>query len=410
MQGERRGEIVEAIRGQLDREHDRTRWCAVKALGRLDAREALPDLIAGLRHDPDPDVRMEIAQVLGTWGETGAVEVLLDALNGDPDDDVRLQACRALGQIRDPRAEEALVGCLAVLDTLGVDDWDAGDDVDFSVVWELQREALEGLARIGGANAIEATIHLLSTDDDDDLQNLGLRVLATIGGQAAVGFVLEQLREGHRTARRQAAKALSTQGLEDGVVQPLLTALEDPDADVRIAAGWSLVNHAEREARPGLIKLLQDPSAAVRGEAVKMVSKLTVPEVITPLIRLAYDPDRTVQLRAIQALGERCERRAAANLLALLSRYHDDDVLANTLIKALGHIKTIEALEPLGQLLQEGPLPPTVRMQVVLAFGEIAAETMHNIQAQHGAKRATVVAPCLANMDPIGLLTGFGGR
>lgn len=374
MQGSR-CEIAEVIRGQLEADNDRTRWCAVKALGRLDAREALPGLMAALCHDPDPDVRMEAAAVLGAWSEPQAVDGLIDAINGDPDDDVRLQACRALGQIREPRAEQTLIDCLGADDAVGLVDWDTGDDIGFNVVWELQREALEGLARIGGEKAIEAAIRLLSEDDEDDLQGLGTRVLATIGGQRAAGFVVKQLEEGHRTARRQAAKALGyAQAPDETVIPPLLAALADAEPDVRIAAGWSLMSKAEAATYPALIKLLQDPDASVRGEAVRMVSGLSAPEVITPLIRLAYDLEPTVQQRAIQTLAERREPRAAAHLLALLTRSQENDVLANTLIKALGRINAFEVLEPLGKFLQSGRLPPTARMQAVLALGGIAAE------------------------------------
>ncbi len=385
----REGEIVEAIRAQFNRENDRNRWCAVKALGRLDAREVLPDFIDGLGRDPDPDVRMEIAAVLGTWGGPDAIDALIGTLNGDLDDDVRLQACRALGQIRDPRVVQVLIDCLMVNDDLSLGDWDTGDDIGFSVAWELQREALEGLARIGGEGVVEATIQLLSTEDDDDLEGLGLRVLARIGGQRALDFVIEQLVEGHRTARRQAAKALA-QAPGETAIPPLLAALEDVDADVRIAAGWSLVSRTDSALCPTLIKLLQDAEASVRVEAVKMVSNLSAPEVVNALIRLAYDPERAVQQQAIQALGAHCETRASANLLALLARSQKDDVLAHTLITALGRIKAVEALEPLGRLLTSGRLPSTTRMQAVLALGEIAADA--------------AVGACPAEVDPIDIL------
>ncbi len=399
-------DLVEAIRAQLDCENDRTRWCAVKALGRLDARGALPELPTALRRDPDPDVRMEIAWVLGSWSRAEGIEALIEALNGDLDDDVRLQACRALGHMRDPRAEQALIDCLAVHDTWGLDDWDDGDDIGFSVAWEVQREALEGLARIGGEDATEATIQVLRIEDDDDLQRLGMRTLATLGGERATDFVIAQLKEGHRTARRQAAKALAlaAQGSEATVMPHLLAALQDEDADVRIAAGWRLAGMAERAAPSALIRLLRDPDASVRGEAVRMVANVSGTEVVAPLIRLAYDPAPRVQQRAIEVLGERCESRAASNLLAILDRSRDDDVLANALVKALGCIKALEALAPLGQLLRDGGLPPTARVQAVFAFGDIAAEAIGQRQLQH-QQHEHVPEPYPADIDPVVTLT-----
>ena len=396
-----RREIVEAICAQLERDNDQIRWCAVKALGRLEAQDVLPTLAASLRHDPDPDVRMEIATVLGAWGRTDAVAALIAALNDDADDDVRLQACRALARIQDPRAAEALINCLAVHDALSLDHWDTGDDIDFSVIWELQREALDGLARIGGTDAVEAIIQLLHTEDDADLQGLGLRGLAAIGSQRAFEVVIEQLQRGSRTARQQAAAALASV-MHESVIPPLLTALEDEEADVRIAAGWSLRSKAVPATFPALIKLLQDPEASVRGEAVAITANLSAPAVATPLIRTAYDPDRTVQQRAIEALGERCEIRASANLLALLARSQGDEVLANAVIKALGRIKPLEALEPLRQYLKSDALPPTARMQAVLALGEIAADTAGRLTSGELPQR---LAAQWEEADPIDTLT-----
>ncbi|WP_143309056.1 HEAT repeat domain-containing protein, partial [Candidatus Entotheonella palauensis] len=351
------------------------------------------------------DVRMEIATVLGALGTADAVDVLIDTLNNDFDDDVRLQACRALGQIRAPRAAEALAACLAVTEDLDLGDWDTGDDIGLSVVWDLQREALEGLARIGGEEAVEAAIRLLNTDDDDGLQGLGLRVLATIGGQRATDFVIAQLKTGQRTARRQAAKALSfAQMPDDTAIPPLLAALEDSDSDVRMAAGWGLVSKAAPSTFPALIQLLQDPDASVRGEAIMMVTDLADTEIGTPLIRLAYDPERAVQLRAIQALGERREPRASANLLALLTRSQGDDGLANTLIVALGQLQAREALEPLGQLLKSGCLPPTTRLQAVLALGEIAAAVAGSTTSEQQPETSGLEP---AEVDPIDILSGL---
>lgn len=371
-----RYDVIEAICVQLKQDNDRTRWSAVKSLSRIGACEAIPVLTARLHSDPDPDVRMEIARALGRLKAQQAVDALIATLHGDPDEDVRLQACQALGQLPSPQSLAALVGCLAsdgLEDAVG---WEIDDDIDFGATWEIQRAALEGLGTIGDEHAVEAIVQLMASDDLDDLEELGLRVLGEIGGKQAIDFVLGRLREGEPRTRRRAARALAN--VDDPAIRPrLIDALRDSEPDVRAAAGWALAaQHALCDpVAPHLTALLQDPDETVRLEAVNIVAAYRSEHVTEHLIRRLNDPHREVQLRVIQTLEDQLEPRAIAPMLALLAASRTEPALTAPLIKALGVLKAGEALAPICQLLEDEPTPanPAVRLQSALALGDIAA-------------------------------------
>jgi HEAT repeat protein len=69
------------------------------ALGALQAREAVPDLLQALRHDKDGWVRAAAARALGAMQAREAVPDLLQALRQDKDSWAREAAVQALGQL-----------------------------------------------------------------------------------------------------------------------------------------------------------------------------------------------------------------------------------------------------------------------------------------------------------------------
>ena len=389
-----RSEAIEAICAQLQQSNERTRWSAVKSLSRIGAGEAIPSLVAQLHRDPDPDVRMEIADALGRLGAQEAVDALIATLRDDPDEDVRIQACRALGQLPSPRAIEALLDCLTGDAFSEMDTWELDDDIDYGATWELQREALEGLENIGDARAVEAVVQFMASDDRDDLEAVGLRVLATVGGERALTFVLHQLREGRPLTRCRAARALACVD-EPMIRQPLIDALNDREPDVRVAAGWALAAQPPDAAVPHLAVLLRDPDAAVRLEAVNIVATSQHDAVTAHLIRRLNDPQPEIQLRVIQVLEDRFEQRAIAPMLTLLAVSRRNPVLAAELIKALGVLRASDALVPICQILEDRPTSP-VRLQAALALGEIESARLQGADV-HGDVHQTILS---ADMPP----------
>jgi HEAT repeat protein/lysophospholipase L1-like esterase len=79
--------------------HAPRRWNAARALGRIEAPEAVRPLMRAL-HDPDDHVRVHAARALGKLGPLArAAADALTAASGDPNTDVRQEAARALQRI-----------------------------------------------------------------------------------------------------------------------------------------------------------------------------------------------------------------------------------------------------------------------------------------------------------------------
>jgi HEAT repeat protein len=106
-----RAELVPVLR-RLVREDPQweVRASAGRALGRLAARDAVPDLVRALR-DPVVDVRVVAAAAIWRLPDPAAVPALIELL-GDPDASARQWATLALGVIRDTRAVTPLSGLL----------------------------------------------------------------------------------------------------------------------------------------------------------------------------------------------------------------------------------------------------------------------------------------------------------
>ncbi|MCZ6679389.1 MAG: HEAT repeat domain-containing protein [Candidatus Poribacteria bacterium] len=110
---------------------------AVRALSRIEPREAVAEWIKGLR-DGNPQIRTQAAIMLGELQVKNAVPELIKVLAVDPVVDVRLNAAKALGKIGDPVGVPALTEALK----------DEHRDV--------RKWAANGLRRIGTPEALKA--------------------------------------------------------------------------------------------------------------------------------------------------------------------------------------------------------------------------------------------------------------
>jgi hypothetical protein len=79
---------------------------AVTILGQIRDPSTLPCIIEAARY-PDPRVRKEAAQVLGTWGVDGALTTLLGLLE-DPDPTVQMTLIHVIGRLKSEEAVRAL--------------------------------------------------------------------------------------------------------------------------------------------------------------------------------------------------------------------------------------------------------------------------------------------------------------
>jgi len=223
------------------------RRSAAAWLGRAGAREAVPALVAALK-DPDAAVRSEAAKALGFIKDARAADALAAALR-DPDRNVRFCAAYALGELREPSTAQAL---LAALD-------DPEPTVREQAAWalrELHDPALakplaERLAR-GGPAAPHAAWAL---------RQMGIEHIVP-----AVARLL-----GHRDPGvRLRAVELLAGAADKAATAPLLEALADADAKVRLAAVRALVQRREPKVLAAVRELAKrEKDPAVRQAAAE---------------------------------------------------------------------------------------------------------------------------------------------
>jgi HEAT repeat protein len=206
-------------------------------VGRTDAKEAVPALIAALAKDTDPRVRDYAAQALRQIGTDAkeAVPALITALAKDTDPSVRRNAAEALGWIG-PDAKEAVPALITAL----------AKDTDPSVR-DYAARALD-IVRTDAKEAVPALIAALAKDTD-----------LSVRGDAAL--TLGRISRGMKEA-----------------VPALITALaKDADWSVRASAAYALgqIGTDAKEAAPYLVNALaKDTDLSVRGDAARALTQI----------------------------------------------------------------------------------------------------------------------------------------
>ena len=207
-------------------------WAA-KVLPGIDpthTREAVAGLADALKY-PNVSDRLEAAGGLGDIGPDAkaAAPALLDAL-ADADHAVRLGAARALRNI-DP--EQALKAVPALRDEVRM----GRDPI-------LRIEAAGVWLQIDAPHATEAALALASDFGGDGLQGAAAAQAWERAGSKVAGAVpglIDALKDGKASVRRDAARALGMVGADAKEAVPALKALlKDEDKDVRQAAAKAL--------------------------------------------------------------------------------------------------------------------------------------------------------------------------
>ncbi len=280
-----------------------TRMAAATALGVLGDPASMAPLGVALA-DPIAGVRRCALTSLAQLGPAPDVEAACAPLIGDRSVDVRVAAIDALAAVsidadrrlgivvqdRSARVRRALAAHVPTLSAATVAALLADRDADVRIA------AVSVLARAPRSDLIEPLTALLG-DDAWEVRRAACHALALAGGSAVAEALVPALTDSHPTVRAAAGNALADAcgdglaaeieaamggagpGLRRALVHaldrcpapaalPVLNdAVEDEDADVRLAAATVLTAIGGTEARQLLRPLLGDPVRAVREAA-----------------------------------------------------------------------------------------------------------------------------------------------
>jgi HEAT repeat protein len=175
-----------------------------------------------------------------------------------------------------------------------------------------------------------------------------------------------ELASGDPARRREVVRLLAAHAV-DAVRAPLLQALGDPDATVRLEAADVAGRLQIRESTATLVTWIDDPDVAAREAAARALGRLGDTGQRGPLVRALGDPDARVRraaVGAVAALG------GAESVVPLLGRLDDDDpqVRVDAAV-ALGALGDARATVPLVGRARDGA--PEVRAAVYTALGAL---------------------------------------
>jgi HEAT repeat protein len=232
--------LAEDLLGARDLE---TRIAAARLLAKIGTPDAL-ELLRGAMEDADANFRARLVKVVGRVDHPVATEVLIGALN-DPDCYVRKSAVESVPHVDHPAIIGALVQCLrdeeinvresAVIALQKSRDGDTVVEVLSAALndphWNVRRESVEVIARVGGSRAAEPLRRMLKDKDPE----VRLSALVGLAGLA-----------------------------DERMVESVVGALTDPDVSVQLEA----IDIAGRFGRPFILPLLEEVGSRAGASAM----------------------------------------------------------------------------------------------------------------------------------------------
>jgi HEAT repeat protein len=163
--------------------------------------------------------------------------------------------------------------------------------------------AVEALARHAGRTALLAYFCWETSAAAGDAE----------AREMVVDVLIQALGDQEAEVRRWAAWALGK--IKDPrAVEHLIQALGDPNAEVRSWAALALGSIGDARAIEPLIQALRDLNGWMRSKAAEVLGRIGDPLAVGPLIQALGDPDTEVRWGATEALGRIGDPRALPEL------------------------------------------------------------------------------------------------
>jgi HEAT repeat protein len=308
--------VITVLLGALDDPDPGLRAAAVRSLGRLEDARVCPPLRAALL-DGDPWVRYFTARALGEQRHAAAIDDLVRVALDDPAGHVRLAGIDALGRIGSAAAVPALAALSAVDDSeAAVAAVQALGNIPHPDVWaplqtalraggdERRTAAVQSIARQGGATAIGLLEWTAAADRSSTVVAAAVQGLAAIAadGSLAAAAVAALIGVAADPARRDAI--ISALGaLPAAMTDHVAQGLHDPRVPVRVVVLQALGRMRRAEASQWLQTALNDEEADVRVAALTELRHLGTRGVQRRIVTLARtDPDPRVRRAALAVL------------------------------------------------------------------------------------------------------------
>lgn len=275
-------QVFAALGVALRDEEKEIRKEAALALGILDGRPALKDLIEALQ-DPDPGVRGAAVTAIGKVGASADGKPLIPLL-ADESGEVRNRVLQALGVLRVREAGPALrelyeankrreLGGRVLASLSRIADPSQADlfkellpDADT----QKRRLAIEGLGRVSDAALLPAFKKDYQREGNEEVKLAYSFAISMLGDRAFLDSIVLSLPS--RTLGKQARGYLLEMGRD--ILPELYPYLNDPEAEIRATLCDIIAVVGDAEAIPKLTPLVSDPNPTVADRANRAVEML----------------------------------------------------------------------------------------------------------------------------------------
>jgi len=331
-----------AARGALGSDSQSMRELAISMLSQVDSEQAV-GLLGQALSDKERVIRLSAAKALGRKNLRGAVIALRPALR-DADSEVRSLAIRSLGQVVQTlgkRADGAIVGSVIQdLRQMSSTGSESEKLVASGVLLQL------GQARVGELAVLRNGLGA----KDAELRRLAIEV-----GDVDRSQLVSALEDADPSVRLAAAYRLAKQGLSDGA--SVLRAVVESGSKEALQAFLSLRVLGEQVAAPpGLLSLLTSGDLATRLSVLDAVRELSSQtELQLKLVKTAMlDPVSVIRRRAAEVAAQLFKKDPQLRYLRLVrSLRNDPDVSVRAQVVVL--LQDLAAITPVNTELVPTP-------------------------------------------------------
>ncbi len=232
------------------------RQTAVDSLGLLRAEDALPELSYILLNDKEPQVRQSVAVAMGYIGSKQAVKPLIEVLSSTTTPPaVRYAACSTLGILRSTEAVTVMISLLSEPDI------------------NLKKSIVFALGKIQVPEVSEIFRDMLDTEQDENLIIDIIRILIETTDKKSV----EKLKNLYTTTKSEKIKIYSAIGLaqinNDVTVLPTIKqGLKSSDETIKILSINAIGNVGDEES----LKMLKSMEKTEQSPYVKTLLQLAI--------------------------------------------------------------------------------------------------------------------------------------
>ncbi|GEM_PF-371753 len=270
-------DFLKPIKKSLDDSDPQVRIASAWAIADFAEYKSL-NLALELLRDPVPQVREEIARIIGSYGLSDALKKLRSTLTDQNEvSSVKISAIQGLGR------SKSVESINIILDAVESEK-------------SLREHAVKALSRRRSKKDLERLIESFK-DASPDMRDVITEAFKLMGSSIEEGLS-ELLKEDIPSLRPYIVEAMEATGF----IEAKIRQLRHRDADVRKKAASMLSLIGSLSAFRGIVLASRDPNREVRVQVVKALEKLETEDGKKILDELLNDPDKKVRTYTLWAM------------------------------------------------------------------------------------------------------------